>query len=1166
MSTLLLRAIRRSFFAAVLLAVAVASPGNSRRGVSATRSAHAAPGADRQKLIEGCRGLPLGFEGDPVDPRRFTARGAGYTLTLTGAEAALRLGSSELRLSPVNADPSRRAEGQDELPGKTNYLVGSDPGKWRKSVPSYARVRIREVYPGVDMVYYGAGRQLEYDFLVAPGADPSDIRLRFTGADRLAIEASGDLLLGVGGDELRMRKPSVYQEVNGNRKTIEARYSIHGARSAARVRTVGFEIGAYDRSLPLVIDPVLSYSALIDSDTINAIAVDAEGAIYFTGLTRSASFPISPGAYRSAPGGSAAFVAKLNAAGTALVYSTYIGGFEAFDYPYGIAVDNGGNAYVVGLAGSSDFPTTPGALQPTFAGPGQVGNSFGGDGFVLKLNPSGSGLVYSTFLGGLGSDFANDVAVDSSGNAYITGDTSSSNFPISPDAPQRSISGYSGSGFVTKLNPQGSGLVWSTFVGRSTRDSGEDVAVDDEGAAYVTGEAFPNIYVAKVSKDGKSFGYYTRLTGNATYSEGFGVAVDGARNAYVTGLASSGLQTTTGAFQRNHGGASYDAFVAKLGPAGAVAYLSYLGGSGNDKGTGIAVDANGFAYVSGETESSNFPIANAFQPNFGKPDGSSPYKTPFVAKINATGSTTVFSSYYGDGGDGPEIALIKPGQIVIAGRGSALSSGTIYSTNPTAFQSPFAAAGGYITKIDEAVTGTADLAVSLSPNGNFYPGTILSYTATVTNVGSVPSFGPVRLQFTFTSDVFVRAANGEGWYGFGQSVGNPVVTAYTGSIAPGQSAKLVVEFYSYAKDKVSATATITNNSDGSPANNTTTDMTAVVAGCFPGGFNRLSQTLPAAGGSFTYPVNFPCAKPWKATSNASWITIDGGPVTGNGTINYTVAPNATKAQRVGSIVFEGTAVEIIQDFEPGIANVSAASYGGTLQGRQDTVASGSIVALFGADLAPTTKAAASLPLPTELAGVSVNIKDSFGGEHAAPLFFVSPGQINYLIPADVANGFATVTVNRAGGIVRAGAVPIASITPGLFSANADGGGPPAGLLLRVKADGAQSYESVVDFDPAQNKYVPRPIDFGPDLGAGSDQLYLVMFGTGFRNRSSLLKVAVNNSEGSAPALYAGPQGSFVGLDQVNIQLKRRMIDFGSIYLILYVDGQPSNRLEIQFKR
>lgn len=436
----------RLLIAALIVLVVIATAADMPRcrfTAGGLQSSLTAPAASNQRLTDNYRNLPLSFEAASEGPRiDFVSCGDGYVLTLNGAEAALRLQSSELRMKFVNANPKLRGEGVDLLPGKSNYIIGADPRRWRTNVANFARVRYREVWPGIDLIYYGNGRQLEYDLIVAPGASPDDIRLKFSGATQLSIDASGDLALLRANGEVRLRKPVIYQEVNGKRNTIEGRYTIHNPGAPIRSREIGFKIRDYDRAQPLVIDPVLSYSALIDSEFINAIAVDTDGAVYFTGLARSAAFPISPGAYRSVRGEfnrSAAFIAKLNSAGTALVYSTYFGGFEAFDYPYGIAVDSGGNAYVAGIAGSSDFPTTPGALQPTFAGPGQVGNTFSGDGFVLKLNPMGTGLVYSTFLGGLGSDYANDIAVDGTGNAYITGDTTSSNFPISPDAPQRSI-------------------------------------------------------------------------------------------------------------------------------------------------------------------------------------------------------------------------------------------------------------------------------------------------------------------------------------------------------------------------------------------------------------------------------------------------------------------------------------------------------------------------------------------------------------------------------------------------------------------------------------------------------------------------------------------------------------------------------------------------------
>lgn len=1111
--------------------------------------------AKQLSLRENLRQLPLRFE-PAAGAARFEARADGHHLSLTGTEAVLRLASAELRMQLVNADPAARGAGIDELPGQSNHLLGNDPRAWRTGVVGFAKVRYRHVYPGIDLVYYGRGRQLEYDFRLAPDARPEAIKLRFSGAQRMVVDAAGDLVLDVNGEEVRMQRPVAYQEQNGQRREIAARYVINERREVA------FTVAAYDRTRPLVIDPVLTYAALIDSEFINAIAIDTEGAIYFTGLARSAVFPISPGAQRTVRGElnrSAAYVAKLNAAGTALVYATYVGGFEGYDYPFGIAVDGSGHAYVVGVSASPDFPTTAGALQRSFNGPEQ-----GTDGFALKLNPTGTGLVYATFLGGLGSEQASDVAVDAAGNAYIAGNTGSSNFPISPDAPQRSISGFNGSGFVSKLNAAGSGIVWSTFVGRSNRDSAQAVAIDPVGNAYVTGEAFPNIYAAKINVDGKSFGYYTRLTGPSAYSEGLSIAVDAAGNAYFTGLAHPGLMTTSNAFQRQHGGGTYDAFVAKLDAAGVVAYLNYLGGRGSDTGSSIAVDAEGSAYVAGETYSDNFPTQNAFQPNFSGGNASS-NTNAFVTKLSAEGATLGFSSYYGLGGDAvTDIVVTEPGKVIIAGRGAALSAGEFFSTNPTALQSPYGTIGGFITKLDETRPGAADLTVTLTPNGSFYQNTIVSYVATVTNVGTVASAGPARLQVNFTSDVSVQDASGVGWYGFGQFVGNPVVQVYTGSLAPGQSTRLFIAFF--ARANVSATAIVSNVSDGNATNNMATDMTALSRGCFSGGFQRQSESLPSAGGTFTHPVNIGCATPWQAVSNAAWITINSGPQTGNGRFSYTVAPNPTGSARVGSIVYEGTAIELGQSGAALLANVSAAAFGGSVISPRVTVAPDSIVALFGAELAARTEAATTLPLPTTLAGTTVTIKDSFGVEHRAPLFFAAPGQINYLLPATVATGHATVTVANEAGRTQTGLLQVASLTPGLFTANATGNGVPAGVLLRAKADGTQSYEPIAEFNQTQNRFVPRPIDFGPDLGAASDQLFLVLFGTGWRGRSSLATVAVLNSEGSAPALYAGPQGELIGVDQVNIQLNRRMINFGTLNLTLYADGQPSNGTQIQFKR
>ncbi|MBI2829078.1 MAG: SBBP repeat-containing protein, partial [Acidobacteria bacterium] len=436
---------------------------------------------------------------------------------------------------------------------------------------SYARVRYESVYPGVDLVYYGNQRQLEYDFVVAPGADPGAIKLAFEGARSIERDASGNLILRTAGGDLRMHKPVVYQEVGGVKRLIPGRYVV------ASKQQVGFHVAAYDRSKPLVIDPVLVYSTFLGgsgNDFGFRIAVDSAGNAYVTGGTDSTNFP-GPGGIAAPKLGSSAkgaggdvFVTKLNPAGTALVYSTYLGG-SGNDGGIGIAVDSAGNAYVTGTTNSADFPTTLGAFDVTFNGVQDV--------FVTKLNPAGSALVYSTYLGGSGFERPNGIAVDSAGNAYVMGRTTSTistnpllNFPTTAGAFQTIAPGGDAFNpqdvFVTKLNPAGSALVYSTFLGGNRND------------------------------------------------EGVGMAVDSAGNAYVTGFTTStNFPTTAGAFAGTLGGPQ-DAFVTKLDAAGSdLVYSTYLGGSGGSLGIGIAVDSAGNAYVTGQAFS-NFPTtASAFQ-------------------------------------------------------------------------------------------------------------------------------------------------------------------------------------------------------------------------------------------------------------------------------------------------------------------------------------------------------------------------------------------------------------------------------------------------------------------------------------------------------------------------------------------------------------------------
>src|SRR5437867_4977604 len=393
--------------------------------------------------------LPLHFEanqGQTHQDVRFLARGPGYSLYLTAGEAVLvltkpnpqakrdvlstpeRLATQAqgtpavVRMGLVGAAPKPFVSGLDELPGKANCFIGKDPATWRTNGPTYAKVHYREVYPGIDLVYYGNQRQLEHDFVVAPGADPKRIVLGFKGANKIEIDTQGELVLHAARGDVRLKKPVIYQEIDGVRQEIAGRYVRKGANR------IGFKLAAYDATRPLVIDPVLSYSTYLGGSQDDygwGIAVDALGNAYATGIV-SANFPTTPGAFNTecAGGGFSgcanAFVTKLDPTGTAL-YSTYLGNAYAF----GIAVDADGNAYVTGSTTSTTFPTTPGAFKPSFAG-GNCGANGGyfvpcRNAFVTKLDPTGSALVYSTFLGGSALDEGRGIAVDALGNAYVTG-------------------------------------------------------------------------------------------------------------------------------------------------------------------------------------------------------------------------------------------------------------------------------------------------------------------------------------------------------------------------------------------------------------------------------------------------------------------------------------------------------------------------------------------------------------------------------------------------------------------------------------------------------------------------------------------------------------------------------------------------------------------------
>jgi hypothetical protein len=547
----------------------------------------------------------------------------------------------------VGADPEPLVTGVDELTSQSNYLIGNNRQQWHTRIPHYRKVRYEKVYPGVDLVYYGRQSQLEYDFVVSPGADPRAIKLSFTGPLEVRLGAEGELLLNISDSEIRQIKPVIYQEVAGIRKEIAGGYRIDNQGD------VSFEVGDYDVTRPLVIDPVLLYSTYLGGtgdDLGLVIAVDMDGSTYVAGVTTSLNFPTTPAAFQPAfaGGDTDVFVTKLNRTGTELIYSTYLGGsgLEGTVSAVGLAVDKNGNAYVTGNTTSTDFPTTPGVFQPAFAG-GPSDTPL--DTFVTKLNHTGTALIYSTYLGGSdGFDVGFAIAADKEGNAYVTGATNSTNFPTTRDAFQPSFAGGFADTFVTKLNRKGTALLYSTYLGGSSSfDAGHDIAVDNAGNAYVfgpTGSAdFPttpgafqpafaggssDVFVTKLNRTGTALVYSTYLGGSG-FDGSNGIAVDENGHAYAAGLTDSpNFPTTPDAFQPAFAGGG-DVFVTKLNRSGTdLIYSTYLGGSGFDESNGIAVDKNGSAHVIGDTDSPDFPTTpGTFQPAFaGSLDA-------FVAKI-----------------------------------------------------------------------------------------------------------------------------------------------------------------------------------------------------------------------------------------------------------------------------------------------------------------------------------------------------------------------------------------------------------------------------------------------------------------------------------------------------------------------------------------------------
>lgn len=916
-------------------------------------------------------GLPIAFEpnrGQAENSTQFIARTPDLAIDFSSAGPRLRwrahksesAGSLEIHFPGANRQP--KIEGEVPLAGAGNYFIGNDPAGWITDLPTYGRLRYRQIYPGVDLVFYGRGRHLEYDFVIAPGADPAKVRMEFAGADRMWRDDSGNLILVIEDRELAIRAPAIYQETERGRQAIPGHYVINEDRQ------VSLELADFDAARPLIVDPIIDFSTYLGGvglDTGYAVTVDPAGNIYVVGQTASLNFPTRNPLFNALNGANDAFIVKVNPQGSTVLFSTYLGGRNPGDRAWAVAVDRNGHIHVCGETNSVNFPIVNGA-QTNFRG-----NT---DAFISILANAGNALLYSSYLGGSFQDVAYGMALDDDGNIYLTGGTKSSNFPTR-NPLQAELRGPKDA-FVAKLNAAGE-LVFSTYLGG---DAAGDGGSEDES--------------------------------------GFGIALDPWRNIYLAGLTSSPTFPTVNALQAHFGGVE-DAFIARIEADGSkFAYATYLGGSRADNARGIAVDAFGQVYLTGYTFFPDFPTVDPLQPDYkGNIDA-------FVAKLSAAGDRLIFSTFLG---------------------GSAEEN------------------TGILTDL------TPSSAIAVDKTGNIY-------VAGKTGSTDFPTVFPIQGTLRGHTDAFVA------------------------KIDPAGSALLFSTFL--------GSSFIGDNG---------IDERALGLAIDPfGGMYLTGQVLQN---------DLPTVLPFQP--------------------NY------------GGGLSDAFLIKVSTPDLTTVAPVSAANYIGS------AIAPESIVAVFGSNLAPTTEVAAAVPLPLELQSTSVTVEDRLGAKRPAPLFFVSPFQINLQIPPGTAPGRATLTVGNAmtlpGGKVSA-TIWINPVAPSLFAANADGQGVPAAQLLRIKADGTVNYEPVARLN-FQGRYEPIPLDLGPE----SDQLYLVLFGTGWRNVADLSRVTARIGGIDVPVLYAGAQADYVGLDQINVPLPRQLMGRGEVSLALSAESMLANLLTVNVR-
>ncbi len=697
--------------------------------------------------------IPLHFEqnlGQMGDGVKFLSRGDSYSVLLSAAGVDISLKNvskkAEVGMRFLDANLSPEITAEHQLEGKTNYLIGSDPKNWRIDIPNFQRVRYRNIYNGVDAVFYGSQRELEYDFVVMPNAEPGEIGLQFYGADSININDSGDLVFKFSDGVLTQHTPVAFQEINGERVEVAVNYNVERTSMNGTDWKIGFEVGDYDNTVPLVIDPVLSYSTFlggVGGDTGRGIAIDSGGNAYIGGYTNSTSqFPLVGAFQNQNPGGNAAFVTKINSSGTAFLYSTYLTGSSLGNtIGRAIAVDSTGSAYLTGITQSCNFPTTAGAFLA--AGGPACGGNF--KGFVAKLNPAGNGLSYGTYIADQNYNFNGEImaiALDNTNNAYLAGFSDTTTFPTTTGAfHSPPVAGSGNDSFVVRLNANGSGLIYSTFLGGGNTNQADafglqssfanSIALDASNNVVVAGHTtaanfpvagtatqpfyagFRDAFVTKLNSTGTALIYSTYLGGSDRDGEPASVALDPQGNAYISlSTSSSNFPVTPTAFRPFKDGNAFFAALAKLDPNGGLVYSTFVGTGNSDLGLfDVAVDAGGDAYITGGGGTGAIHPVNSVVPA----------GLAFVSKFNAAGTGLYFGSYLD--GVNPGGTYIR--SITLDGGGNAFLTGnTSVSDFPTTTGAPQSGNLGGGSSQDDAgdafisrigLTGTDCPALTINP-------------------------------------------------------------------------------------------------------------------------------------------------------------------------------------------------------------------------------------------------------------------------------------------------------------------------------------------------------------------------------------------------------------------------------------------------------------------